>query len=266
MLTPYQRDLIHRESDGETTPEESVEVGTLIATQPEALAFMTSLRELDALFRKVPEHAPPLGLEQRIHQEMESKARRSRQAGRPPGRTQSVTRWVVQWWAGVRNLTEELMQTKKVLIGAAAAVALIAVIGHFTVGYPPSFRDAGTIGATDGITGVQQAGRYQGRTMTEADVTLSNPEVQALFQDDKVLTLVQSDLFRKVMRDESFRALQSNAAYQALQSNADFKALQSNADFKALQSNADFKALQSNADFKALQSNAEFKALQSNAA
>jgi hypothetical protein len=268
VLTPYQRDLIHRESDGETTPEESVEVGTLIATQPEALAFMTSLRELDALFRKVPEHAPPLGLEQRIHQEMEAKARRPRQAGRPPGRTQSVTRWVVQWWAGVRNLTEELMQTKTVLIGAAAAVALIAVIGHFTVGYPPSLRDAGTIGAigaTDPIPGVQQAGRYRGRRMTEADVTLSNPEVQALFQDDKVLTLVQSDLFRTVMRNESFRTLQSNAAYQALQSNADFKALQSNADFKALQSNAEFKALQSNADFKALQSNAAFKALQSNA-
>ncbi|HEU4799659.1 MAG TPA: hypothetical protein VFS94_03420 [Gemmatimonadales bacterium] len=271
VLTPHQQDLLHRELDGETTPEESIEARNLMAAQPEALEFMTSLRDLDALFHSVPRHASPPGLRQRIYGDISSKPGRSRRPGRAGGSAQSVTSWISQHWDGVRNLTEELMQTKKVLVGAAAAIAVIAVIGHFVVGYPPSIRDAGTIGAgtigaSDSITGVQQAGRYQGRTMTEADVTLSNPEVQALFQDDKILKLVQSDVFRTVMRDESFRALQSNAAYQALQSSADYKALQSNAEFKALQSNAEFKALQSNADFKALQSNADFKALQSNAA
>ena len=270
VLTPHQQELLHRELDGETTPEESIEARNLMAAQPEALEFMTSLRDLDALFHSVPRHASPPGLRQRIYGDISSKPGLSRRAGRAGGSAQSVTSWISQHWDGVRNLTEELMQTKKVLVGAAAAIAVIAVIGHFLVGYPPSIRDAGTIGAgtigaSDTITGVQQAGRYQGRTMTEADVTLSNPGIQALFQDDKILKLVQSDVFRTVMRDESFRALQSNAAYQALQSNADYKALQSNADFKALQSNAEFKALQSNAEFKALQSNANFKALQSNA-
>jgi hypothetical protein len=140
------------------------------------------------------------------------------------------------------------MQTKTVLIGAATAVAVIAIIGHFTVGYPPSVLDtgtigAGTIGASDTITGVQQAGRYRGHTTTEAEVTLSNPEIQALFQDDKVLKLVRSEVFRTAMRDESFRALQSNAAYQALQSNAAYQALQASETFRALQASETFRAI-----------------------
>ena len=59
MLTPRQLDLVHRELDGATTPEESAEVASLVATQPEAQALLTSLRKLDALFREVPDHAPP---------------------------------------------------------------------------------------------------------------------------------------------------------------------------------------------------------------
>ena len=261
VLTPHQRELIHREMDGETTPEESVQVGELVAAQPEALALMASLRELDAIFRKVPDHAPPPGLRPLIHQAMSSTATRSRRTGRTHGNTPAVSRWIVQQWNSVRNLTEELMQTKTVLIGAAAAIAVVAVIGHFTVGYPPSVFDAGTIGASDSIVGVQQAGRYRGRTMTDADVSLSNPEVQALFQDDKVLKLVQSDVFRTIMRDESFRALQTNAAYQALQKDADYAALQKDAAYAALQKDAAYMALQKDAAWQALQSNAEYQQL-----
>ena len=41
--------------------------------------------------------------------------------------------------------------------------------------------EAGSIG------GVEQAARYKGRAMTAADVTLENPEIQALFQNDQIL-------------------------------------------------------------------------------
>ena len=62
MLTPYQLELIHGEIDAENTPEASVEVRQLVETQPEALALMTSLRSLDALFNKVPNRVPPPGV------------------------------------------------------------------------------------------------------------------------------------------------------------------------------------------------------------
>ena len=270
VLTPRQQDLLHRELDGETTPEEAVEVSTLL-TQPEAQAFMASLRDLDTLLRKVPRHAPPPGLAPLIRQGMSPKPVSSRRAERGFGGAKSATGWFGQQWAGIRNLTEEIMQTKTVLIGAAAAVAAIAVIGHFVVGYPPSTSDAGTIGAgtigaSDTISGVQQAGRYRGRAMNEGDVTLSNPEIQALLQDDKVLALVQSDVFRTLMRDESFRQLQNDAAYQALQKDAAYLALQKDAAYMALQKDAAYQALQKDAAYMALQKDAAYQALQKDAA
>ena len=44
MLTQYQLELIHREIDGENTPEASAEVRKLVAIQPEALTLLTSLQ------------------------------------------------------------------------------------------------------------------------------------------------------------------------------------------------------------------------------
>ena len=67
------------------------------------------------------------------------------------------------------------MSTKRVLIIATTAVAAIAIIGQLIVGYRPSAYDAGTVGAGTGISGVEKAGRFRGRTMTEKDITLSNP-------------------------------------------------------------------------------------------
>ena len=102
------------------------------------------------------------------------------------------------------------MLTKKVLLGATTAVATIAIIGYAIVGYPPSGFDAGTIG------GVQKAERYRGRTLTEKDVTLSNPAVKALFQDDKILKLVKSSEFRAALNNEAFHDLLNNEALHDL--------------------------------------------------
>lgn len=216
MLTQYQRELIHREIDGENTSDESIEVRKLVETQPEALALMTSLRDLDALFGEVPDRDTPPRVKELIHQAVSLNLRTAPKRGREQGITQSISRWAVQQWNGVTNLMEEFMLTKKVLIVATTAVAVIAIVGQAVVGYKPSVFDAGTVGAGDGMSGVQQAGRYKGHTLTEADVTLANPEIGALFQNDQVLKLIKSEVFQQAMRDNTFRELQSSEAYHAL--------------------------------------------------
>src|SRR5512141_1724820 len=131
MLTKYQLELIHREIDGENTPEASAEVRELVATQPEALTLMTSLQSLDALFREVPSREPPPSLRHALYAAMSA----NQTAGHAQGSMQTITRWAAQQWNGVSNFMEELMSTKKVLLVATTAVAVIAIIGHSLVGY-----------------------------------------------------------------------------------------------------------------------------------
>ncbi|HVF39047.1 MAG TPA: hypothetical protein VM939_04035 [Gemmatimonadaceae bacterium] len=215
MLTPYELELIHREVDGANTPEESSELRKLVETDPEALSIMTSLQGLDAVLSQVPDRAPRSHVIEQIRNAIPSNYMAS-STRRAQGTTQTITGWITQRWNSVTNFMEESMETKKILIIATTAVAAIAVIGQLVTGYSPSIFDAGTIGARDGMSGVTQAGRVKGRKMSADDVTLSNPQISALFQDDKVLKLVKSDVFREAMRDEQFRELQSSEAYHQL--------------------------------------------------
>src|SRR5687767_15894063 len=70
MLTEYQLELIHREIDGENTPEASAEVRDLVASQPEAMTLMTNLQSLDALFREVPYREPSPDVREAISKAM----------------------------------------------------------------------------------------------------------------------------------------------------------------------------------------------------
>ena len=279
MLTQYQQELIHREIDGVNTPEQSVEVRKLVETQPEALSLMTSLRALDALFGQVPERAPHPRVRQLIHERMSQSSTASLGAGRAQGMTQSITSWAAQQWSGVTNLMGEFMLTKKVLIVATTVVAGIAIIGQAVTGYPPSVFDAGTIGGKDdpkdGMTGVEQAGRFKGRTMSEEDVTLSDPQIHALFQNDQVLKLVKSDVFRAAMRDDAFRKLHSSDAFHQLMSNDSYRLLLKSEAYHQLMASASYQQLMSNeasrvvlaidANRKALAADANRKALAADA-
>ena len=246
MLTSYQIELIHREIDGENTPEQSVEVQELVNTQPDARALMTSLQSLGALFDEVPDRDPPPRVRLKIQNAMSRNSQRT---------TKTITSWATQQWNGVTNFMGELMLTKKVLIVATTAVALIAIIGEVVVGYKPSVFDAGTIGAKNGMSGVQQATHYKGRTLTKADVTLSNPEISALFQNDKVLTLIKSDAFHKLMHDNAFRELEQSDAFQQLLSSDAFQnVLKNDAERDMLSSDAFYDVMKDDALHEALSS------------
>ena len=257
VLTPNQIELVHCEIDGENTPEASAEVGELVATQPEALMLMTSLQSLDAVFREVPHREPSHGSRQAIHNAISINPK----AGQMYGATHVITRWAVQQWNGISTLMGELMLTKKVLLVATTAVAVIAIIGNALVGYPPSIFDAGTIGAGDGMSGVQKAGRYQGSKKTDADVTLSNPEIQALLQNDQVLRLVKSDVFRAIMRDDAARMILSSDALRMVLSNDASRQILSSDALRMVLANDASRAIFKSEAFRMVNANASYQDL-----
>ena len=257
VLTQDQIELIHREIDGENTPEASAEVREMVANQAEALMLMTSLQSLDAMFCEVPHREPSAASSQAIHDAMSINTK----AGQMYGSTQVITRWAVRHWNGISTFMGELMLTKKVLLVATTTVAVIAIIGNALVGYPPSIFDAGTIGAGDGMSGVQKAGRYQGSKKTEADVTLSNPEIQALLQNDQVLKLVKSEVFRDIMRDDASRQiLQSDALRIVLSNEASARIFQSDA-FRMVLANDASRAFFASEQFRMIDARVSFQEL-----
>ena len=271
MLTQYQRELIHREIDGENTPEASAEVRELVASQPEAAALLSNLQSLDGMFRLVPERETPPALRQAIHNAMSVKTR----TAQTQEATKTITRWATQQWNGISTFMGELMLTKKVLLVATTAVAVVAIIGNALVGYPPSIFDAGTIGAGDGMSGVQQAGRYKGSKKTEADITLSNPEIQALLQNDKILKLLKTDVFREVMSNDAsreilssdaLRMILSNEAYREILSSDALRMVLSNEASRAIFSSEAFRLLNADASYQELLATPAYQELASNAA
>jgi hypothetical protein len=75
-------------------------------------------------------------------------------------------------------------------------VAVVAICYFAFVGSPPSESDMqGAIGAAD---------KYRAEQMSDEDVSLDNPELQALLQDDEVIKLLQDDNFQKMLADDDF--------------------------------------------------------------
>ena len=66
MLQQQQIELIHREIDGATTPDESTAARKLVAEDPEARALDADLRRVGRLFQQVGSREPPIHLKQNI--------------------------------------------------------------------------------------------------------------------------------------------------------------------------------------------------------
>jgi hypothetical protein len=295
MLTDDQIELIHREIDGENSPVETAAFHALVERDLQARALHRELAALANVFHHVEEREPP----QRLRQEILGAMGQRPEAHAPSERepmwvvVAEATRWVGVQWAKVTTLMEETMLTKKGLVLGTTTIAAVAIVGALVVGYPPSGGEVGTIGGGSGdtISGVQQASRYRGRSMSAADVTLSNPEIQALFQNHEILKLVQSDVFRSAMKNEAFRELQSNEAYRQLMAsdayrqllaseayrelmNSEayrelmaseaYRELLANESFRQLQAQDAFRQMQSSEAMRALQANDAFRALQAN--
>ena len=97
------------------------------------------------------------------------------------------------------------MKRPGIIVGlVVVAIAGIAV-AHYTGIFPPKSGLEGTIGG---------AKRYQATQITDKDVVLADPQVQAL---------LQSDLFHKVIATPEFKKLSQNQEFWQLLTTADFQ-------------------------------------------
>jgi phage head maturation protease len=208
-----QIELIHREIDGANTADESAAFRSLLEEDAEARGLAAGLREVARLCDLAGQCAPPPHLRRAILDALPQPALVTTESKWMTPR--EVFRWsVLHLQLGAERMEETIMTKKAMLIGGAV-VATVIVIAGIVTGFPPGSRESGTIG------GVEKASRYHGRAMTEADVTIENPEIAALFQNDQILRLVQSDVFREVIANQAFRdALASQAFQDALASQA----------------------------------------------
>jgi hypothetical protein len=253
MLNRDQIELIHREIDGANTPEERAAFRSLMEEHPEARVLAAELRQVTRLLNGVGEREPPPHLRRAILAALPAPARAS---------PESLVRRAVSRLRLITAHMEEAIMTRKTMIYGAAALAIVIAVASLVTGFPPLGGTAGTIGGD--IPGVQQAARYRGRAMTQADVTLDNPEVKALLQNDQILRLVQSKGFRELMNNAAFRQLQSSEAYHELMSSEAYHELMSNEVYHELMSNELYHELMSSEAYHELQSSEAYRELMSN--
>ena len=243
-----QIELIHREIDGANTADESAAFRSLLEEDAEARGLAAGLREVARLCDLAGQCAPPPHLRPAILDALPQPALVTTESKWMTPR--EVFRWsVLHLQLGAERMEETIMTKKAMLIGGAV-VATVIVIAGIVTGFPPGSRESGTIG------GVEKASRYHGRAMTEADVTIENPEIAALFQNDQILRLVQSDVFREVIANQAFRdALASQAFQDALANQAFQDALASQAfrDVMGIQAFRDVVTIQAFRDVLASQ-------------
>jgi hypothetical protein len=270
MLTPELIELIHREIDGESTPESSAAFRLLVDRDPEARALAAELREIAALLGKVEQRAPSPQLRNAIVAVLPP-TRASPETTRVWMSPYSLLRWSSFQLRTAKLLMEDLMTTKRALLIGSTAVAVVAIIAVAVTGYPPTGRESGTIGGlstgpSDPIGGVQQASRYRNRTVTERDVTLANPEIQAIFQNHQVLALVKSDVFRDAMQNDAFRGLQSSEAFRKLMNSDAFRELLNSEAYRKLLNSEAYRDLLNSEAYRDLLSSDAFRSAKSSEA
>ena len=237
MLHRDHIELIHQEIDGANTPEGSAAFRSLVEQDPEARALAAELRRVAQVFEQVAAREPPPHLKQAILAALPPQARatsRTESGWMTPG---AIIRWFVFQLRLATERMEEAIMTKKMMLVGGTVVAIGVVIAGIVTGFPPGRDEAGTIG------GVERAARYQGRAMTQADVTLQNPEISALFQNPAILRLVQSGVFREVMASDAFRSAIANSAFRQALANDAFRQVMANDAFRQAMANNAFRSL-----------------------
>ncbi len=255
MLSQDQIALIHQEIDGANTPEGSAAFRSLLERDPEARALAADLRRLAGLFAQVGEREPPPHLKQAILAALPQPARASPEMNTGWMAPGAVIRWALGELRHGTERMEEAIMTKKTMLIAGTAVAVVVVVAGILTGWPPGGRETGTIG------GVERAARYHGRAMTEADVSLKNPEIQALFQNDQILRLVRSDAFREMMQNQAFRELMASDAYRQVTASQAYQQLVASQAYQQLIASQAFRDLQANAAFQQVMASQAYQQL-----
>jgi hypothetical protein len=253
MMPRDHIELIHQEIDGANTPEGSAAFRSLVERDPEARALAAELRRVAQVFEQVAAREPPPHLKRAILDALPSQARASPRAGSEWMTPGAIMRLFVFQLRLATERMEEAIMTKKAMVIGGTVVAIGVVIAGLVTGFPPGRDQAATIG------GVERAARYQGRAMTQADVTLQNPEIQALFQNHEILRLVQSDVFRQAMASDAFRQAMASDAFRQAMANDAFRQAMANDAFRQALANDAFRQAMANDAFRQALANDAFR-------
>ncbi len=117
MIDPDLFDLIHREIDGETSPQESERLHQLMEKDAEARTLFRQLREMTRLLNRVEEAEPPPTLRPRVLRALSQ--RRGQTARQRPGFAEILAAWK-------RRFTPQLGLA--FAAGAVVALALFLLI------------------------------------------------------------------------------------------------------------------------------------------
>jgi len=97
------------------------------------------------------------------------------------------------------------MKRQGIIVGLAGVAVVGIVVAHYAGIIPPKSGLEGTIGA---------AKRYQATQITDRDVVLQDPQVQALLQSDLFHKVIATPEFKKVAQNEQFWRLVTTADFQ----------------------------------------------------
>lgn len=213
-MTPTEEELVHGEVDGLNPSAASMAARALIAAEPAAAALADDLRRMDALFRQVEERVPSPHLRDAILAAVPPSGRTA------PELAGSAAGWqgVAGWLSAPLDILERFIGggvlTRKVMLLGMTGVAIIAIVGGSLLTNAPSDGVAGTMGGDDKISGVQQASRYRGRTMTKRDVKTGDPRVAILLQNPKVRELLSKPEVRAVFASEAAKEFFSSDEFK----------------------------------------------------
>lgn len=249
MLSDREQELIHGDVDGALDASERAALAQLLAERPDAAALHADLLRLRGVFAQVPASVPSDGLRAAL---LAAIPLQSRPIVAPPlvvPPLQPTPRTVPLLTLAMRRMEAVFMSRKLFLIGATS-VAIIAVIAGRIFPIPSTGNEVGTIGGSSidstGMGGVQKADRYRGRTMSEQDISVSDPQIAVLFQNQDILTLVKSGAFREAMNSEAFRELSANEAFRKLNSSEAFHELMNSEAFAKLAQNDVYRRMMAN--------------------
>lgn len=231
-------ELLDRRTDGTLTPTEAEILDRVLRDDPQARAQADRYQWLASALDDAGEPAAPTGLVRRVMARIDVQGRIHVDA--------QPRFWIPQVFRGGAST-----MAKKVMIGLAAAAAVILVTVAFT-GYPP-ISSSGTLGA------IGAAKRAQAPQISAADVVTGDPSVQAFLQSDTFDRLAKDPDARKLLANASFRDALNSAEIRSALSSAELQAALARPDLAAAMRSADLHAALADANIQAALANADFR-------
>lgn len=245
----YIIELIQAEIDGENSPSDSRRVQEILKKNKEARSLYKDLNEIAEKMNDLKQEIElPVGLSSYIKEEIEKRKKRKTQRSNIHNIKRKEKMPGSKMFSG---------RTAAILVAAAVVVIVVFVTIDFQQFQPKEVPD---IVGTDRVEtdGVEQAERYTGIQITDADIDLDGDEILQILQSDHFQQLAETGNLQAIAKNETFSELMLNPDFNELFADPALYKLMANPEFNELLTNPDFKELISNPAFSQLMASSDF--------